>query len=83
MREGSRGPLKGVASAQKALQGSETETRDLLGGTLDNSVSRQGFIGFPSRQINDFFTYLAPLIIDYLQPPCLKQMFKTLGFESM
>ena len=28
----SRGPLKGAVSAQKALQGSETETRELLGG---------------------------------------------------
>ena len=26
-------------SAQKALQGSEAETRELLGGTLENSVS--------------------------------------------
>ena len=29
----SRGPLKGAVSALKALQGSETETRELLGGT--------------------------------------------------
>ena len=35
----SRGPLKGAVSAQKALQGSETETRELLGGTEENSVS--------------------------------------------
>ena len=28
--EASRGPLKGAMSAQKALQGSETETRELL-----------------------------------------------------
>ena len=31
--------LKGAMSAQKALQGSETETRALLGGTVENSVS--------------------------------------------
>ena len=38
--EASRGPLKGSVSAQKALQeGSETETRELLGGTEENSVS--------------------------------------------
>ena len=37
--EASRGPLKGAVSAQKALQGSETETRELLGGTEENSVS--------------------------------------------
>ena len=36
MHEASRGPLKGVVSAQKALQGSETETRELLGGTEEN-----------------------------------------------
>ena len=37
--EASRGPLKGAVSAQKAVEGSETETRELLGGTEENSVS--------------------------------------------
>ena len=37
--EASRGPLKGAVSAQKALQGFEMETRELLGGTEENSVS--------------------------------------------
>ena len=37
--EASRGPEKGAVSAQKALQGFETETRELLGGTEENSVS--------------------------------------------
>ena len=37
--EASRGPLKGAVSAQKALQGSETETMELLGGTEEKSVS--------------------------------------------
>ena len=32
-------PLNGALSAQKALQGSEMETRELLGGTEENSVS--------------------------------------------
>ena len=36
--QGNLGPLKGAVSAQKALQGSETETRELLGGTEANSV---------------------------------------------
>ena len=36
-REASRGPLKGAVSAQKAFQGSETETRELLGGTKKNT----------------------------------------------
>ena len=36
----SRGPEKGaVSAAQKALRGSEIETRKLLGGTEENSVS--------------------------------------------
>ena len=32
-------PLKGAVSTQKALRGSETEMRELLGGTEENSVS--------------------------------------------
>ena len=39
MHEANRGPLMGPVSAQKALQGSETETRELLGGTKENSIS--------------------------------------------
>ena len=39
MHEASRGPLKGAVSAQKALLWSETEKRELLGGTEENSVS--------------------------------------------
>ena len=37
--EVSQGPLKGTVSAQKALQGSEKETRELLGGTEETCVS--------------------------------------------
>ena len=37
--EVSREPEKGAVSAQKALRGSEAETRELLGGTEENSVS--------------------------------------------
>ena len=44
-------PLKGVVSAQ----GSETETRELLGVTEDKCFSNKGVIDLPSRQINDFF----------------------------
>ena len=36
-------------SAQKALQGSKTERRELLEGTEEKKV-----IALPSRQINDF-----------------------------
>ena len=35
----SRGPMKGAVSAQIALEGPETETRELRGGTEENSVS--------------------------------------------
>ena len=41
-QEASWGPKKGTVSAQKALRGSETETRELLGGTVENSVSPPG-----------------------------------------
>ena len=45
MHKASRSYLKGAVSAQKALQGSETETRELLEGTEKNSVSQSGFNG--------------------------------------
>ena len=54
MYQASQGPLKDTVSAQKAHQGSETETRELLGGTGENRVSRRGVIDLPARQINDF-----------------------------
>ena len=37
--EASQGPEKGAMSAQKALQGSEMEIRELLEGTEEKSVS--------------------------------------------
>ena len=48
----SQGPLKGTMSAQKALQGSKTETRELLGGTEENSVDEGSLICPPG---NDFY----------------------------
>ena len=39
MNEESRGPSYCAVLAQKGLQGSETETRELLGGTEENSLS--------------------------------------------
>ena len=54
MHEASRGPEKGAVSAEKALRGSEMETRELLGGTEENSVSPMRVIDLPSRQINEF-----------------------------
>ena len=53
--EASQGPLKGAVSAQKALQGSETETREVAGRNGREIVfPRQGVIDLPYRQINDF-----------------------------
>ena len=40
--EVSPGPFKAALSAQKAFQGSETETRELLGGTMENSLPSRG-----------------------------------------
>ena len=37
--QGESRALEGHVSAQKALQGSETETRDLLGGREEKSIS--------------------------------------------
>ena len=45
-----------LEAMHEVSQGSETETRELLGVTEENSVSRLGIIDLPSRQINDFFT---------------------------
>ena len=54
MHKASRGLLKGAVSVQKALQGSEMETRDLLGEKKEKIVPRWGVIDLPSRQIKDF-----------------------------
>ena len=40
--EASQGPLKGALSAQKALQVSETEARELLGGMEEKSFTLRG-----------------------------------------
>ena len=53
MHEASRGPLKGAVSAQKALQGSETEMKELL-GTGEKIISL--------KRVNYFFTYVSPPI---------------------
>ena len=54
--------MKGALSAQKALQGSKTETRELLGGTEENIVSRRGVIDLP------MIFYLAPLYLIACDP---------------
>ena len=54
--EVSRGPLKGAVSAQNALQGSQTETTELLGGPKENSVSPMRGHWF-ALQANQWFCY--------------------------
>ena len=61
MHEASRKLLKGAVSAQKALQGSETETRELLVGAEQNSIFSTGVIDLPTRKINSYYVYLALL----------------------
>ena len=46
--------MKGVVSAQKALQGSEIQTRELLEERERIGFPRQGVIDLPSKQINNF-----------------------------
>ena len=58
-------------SGQKAIQGSETEMRELLVGSEESIVSLARFIELPFRQINYFFTYLTPLIFDWFTLPDL------------
>ena len=82
--EGIRWPLKGTVSAQKNLQGSETETRDLLGGTEGKKVSQWGMgslICPPGKSMS--FTYLAPydlIACDLPGPHFLLSMLPTLHF---
>ena len=59
--------MKGAVSAQKALQGSETETRELLGGTKEKSISLTRGHWF-ALQTQWFFTHLAFTIFDCLGP---------------
>ena len=49
----SQGPLKGAVSAQRALQGSEKDVRELLLGRKENYfLPDEGSLMEPSRQIN-------------------------------
>ena len=54
------GSLKGTVSAQKTLQGSETETRELLEEQKRIVLPRQGVIDLPYRQIKDFLPFWPP-----------------------
>ena len=54
------GPLKGIVSAQKALQESEKDTRELLEERKRIVFLWQGVIDLPYRQINDFLPFWPP-----------------------
>ena len=54
-RNKSQVPLKGTVSAQKAIQGSETEIRELLEGTEQKSYSLTRGYQFTSRKVNIFY----------------------------
>ena len=51
-----RGPEKGAVSAQKALQGSEAETRELLEERKRKEFLQPGVIDLASRQNCVFLT---------------------------
>ena len=54
MHEAMRGPLNGAATACQALQGSQTESKELLVGTQENSVSKTVGSSITPPLNNDF-----------------------------
>ena len=64
-----RGPLKGTVSAQKVLEGSKTETRELLGGTKEKSFPRRGVIDLPSEQFNAISQKRKQKIVEFVARP--------------
>ena len=69
--EASRVPLKGAVSAQKALQGSETETSELLGATEENSISLTRGHWFALQANKWFFTKRKQKNIELVARPWL------------
>ena len=59
--------LRGAVSAQEALQGSEVETRELLGGTEKKSVSPRRILCFALHANKGFLPLWPP---DFLRPSC-------------
>ena len=51
MHEARPGPLKDAVSAQKALQGSKTDTRELQGGTEEKNISLKSCHWFALKSI--------------------------------
>ena len=52
--------MKGVVIVQNALQGLETERKELMKGTKDINVLPNVGSLIPFRQVNDFLTHTAP-----------------------
>ena len=69
MHEASHGPLNSTVSAQKPLQGSGTETRELLGGREEKSVSPLFWEVSVIRQVNDFLQQTKQNIFELLIRP--------------
>ena len=68
-----RGHLIGAVPAQKVLKGSETETRELLGGTEEKGISLTRVHSPAHRENQRVFTNLAPLKFDFLLPLCIQR----------
>ena len=76
-------PLKGAVSAEKALQGSKTEMRELLQLNCENSISlmRGHWLAgksmiFHNKETEFFFTYVALLIWLLATPSAYYLIFK-------
>ena len=66
MHKACRGPLRSAVSAQKALQGSEIETTELLEGTREKSIS-------PYERVTMIMFFLKTLKIELVARPDILQ----------
>ena len=73
------GPLKGAVAALKALQGSEAEMRELLGGMEVKNISLTKGHGFALQAKQLFSTYLTPSIAPPLQDQATAWLVKRFG----
>ena len=77
---------------KKALQGSETETRELLGGTKEKNVSLTRGHWFASRQIRDLFylswpsqyliAYNLPDVVEIYEVPTIELALPSCDLEA-
>ena len=64
-----QGPSRVPCQLKKALQGSKTETAELLGGMEEKSISGRGLIDLSSKQFYDFFPIYPLIMFDCWCPP--------------